>query len=91
MNALLVGMAGVNAASAEPMLRNVAGFDVGLLAGKTCQGTNEAAMPPRSKGEWRAARVALSYVRGWLRGQSNPIGGSNVNMTKGANLVMACL
>jgi hypothetical protein len=51
-------MAGVNAASAEPMLRNVAGFDVGLLAGKTCQGTNKASMPPRSTGEWRAAEAA---------------------------------
>jgi hypothetical protein len=155
-------MAGVNAASAEPMLRNVAGFDPGLLAGKTCQGTFDTgrrrppAIRPWSEGgitaafrsQWRdahrsyvakvwlacagqaayaitqpgatafntrrfedlgevrdlnvngpvisyvdpqGARVALSYDRGWLRGQSNPIGGSNPNMTKVANLVMICL
>jgi YD repeat-containing protein len=36
--AFLVGIAAVNAASAAPVLRNVAGFDPGLLAGKTCQG-----------------------------------------------------
>ncbi len=40
---------------------------------------------------YEGARVALSYDRGWLRGQSNPIGGSNPNMTKVANLVMICL
>jgi len=155
-------MAGVNAASAEPMLRNVAGFDPGLLAGKICQGTFDTgrrrppAIRPWSEGAlqlrfaanggvltahiWRrfgwhardraayaisqpgatafntrrfedlgevrdlnvngpvisyvdpqGARVALSYDRGWLRGQSNPIGGSNPNMTKVANLVMICL
>ncbi len=162
VTALLVGMAGVNAASAEPMLRNVAGFDPGLLAGKICQGTFDTgrrrppAIRPWSEGAlqlrfaanggmltahmWRrfgwhardraayaitqpgatafntrrfedlgevrdlnvngpvisyvdpqGARVALSYDRGWLRGQSNPIGGSNPNMTKVANLVMICL
>jgi hypothetical protein len=39
----------------------------------------------------QGARVALSYDQGWLRGESNPTGGSNPNMTKVANLVMICL
>ena len=39
----------------------------------------------------QGARVALSYAGGWLRGQSNPIGGSNPNMTRVANVVMVCL
>jgi hypothetical protein len=30
-------------------------------------------------------------TEGSLRGQSNPIGGSNQDMTKVANLVMICL
>jgi hypothetical protein len=31
------------------------------------------------------------YDRGWLRGQSNPVGGSDPNVTKVANLLIACL
>lgn len=160
--AFLVGIAAANAAAAEPMLRNVAGLDPGLLAGKICQGTFDTgrrrppAIRPWSEGAlqlrfaangglltahmWRrfgwhardraayaitqpgatafntrrfedlgevrdlningpviryvdpqGARVALSYDRGWLRGESNPIGGSNPNLTKVATLAMACL
>jgi hypothetical protein len=37
--AFLVAVAAVNSISAQPMLRNVAGFDPGLLAGKTWQGS----------------------------------------------------
>ena len=32
------GMAAAISASADPVLRNVTGFDPALLAGKTCQG-----------------------------------------------------
>jgi hypothetical protein len=39
--ALFVGVAVVNVAAAEPMLRNVAGLDPGLLAGKICQVMSE--------------------------------------------------
>src|SRR5437667_4186477 len=35
---LLAGMAAAITASADPVLRNVTGFDPALLAGKTCQG-----------------------------------------------------
>src|SRR5260370_26560844 len=35
---LLAGPAVAITASADPLLRNVTGFDPGLLAGKTCQG-----------------------------------------------------
>src|SRR6266851_8029875 len=35
---LLAGLAAAITASADPLLRNVTGFDPALLAGKTCQG-----------------------------------------------------
>ncbi len=35
---LLAGPAAAITASADPLLRNLTGFDPGLLAGKTCQG-----------------------------------------------------
>jgi hypothetical protein len=37
--ALLAFMAAAEAASAQPALSNVSGFDSALLAGKTCQGS----------------------------------------------------
>ena len=52
-------MAAVYAGAAEPMLRNLAEFDPGLLAEKTCQGTfdtgrrRQLAIRPRSDGAFQ--------------------------------------
>jgi len=73
--AFLVGMAAVNADAAEPMLRNVAGFDPGLLAGKTCQGSfDTGAGRPESEGALQlrfAVDGAMLTANVWRRFGSN--------------------
>jgi hypothetical protein len=71
--AFLVGMAAMYAGAAEPMLRNVAEFDPGLLAEKICQGTFDTgrrrllAIRPRSEGAFQLRFATDGGVRrsGW--------------------------
>jgi len=61
--AFLVSMAAVYAGAAEPMLRNVPGFDPGLLAGKICQDTFDTGRrrPPAIR-PWSEGALQLRFA-----------------------------
>ena len=61
--AFLVSMAAAYAGAAEPMLRNVPGFDPGLLAGKICQDTFDTGRrrPPAIR-PWSEGALQLRFA-----------------------------
>ncbi len=90
--AFLVSMAAVYAGAAEPMLRNVPGFDPGLCGARGLYSFVSRPMEGahRAYVNWPGDRVVLYYDAGPLRGQRDPRGEHNPYMTLTANVRMRC-